>query len=47
MARAAHGFTYDGRLRPAELMLTGGGDVVEIRRAETYDDYIATVRRGV
>ncbi|MER6004795.1 diaminopimelate decarboxylase [Nonomuraea angiospora] len=40
------GFTYNGRLRPAELMLTDGGDVVEIRRAETYDDYIATVRWG-
>ncbi|WP_431917879.1 diaminopimelate decarboxylase [Nonomuraea jabiensis] len=43
----AMGFTYNGRLRPAELMLTDGGDVVEIRRAETYDDYIATVRWGV
>ncbi|TYB69200.1 diaminopimelate decarboxylase [Nonomuraea sp. PA05] len=40
----AMGFTYNGRLRPAELMLTDGGDVVEIRRAETYDDYTATVR---
>ncbi|UBU11421.1 diaminopimelate decarboxylase [Nonomuraea gerenzanensis] len=42
----AMGFTYNGRLRPAELMLTDGGDVVEIRRAETYDDYMATVRWG-
>lgn len=40
----AMGFTYNGRLRPAELMLTESGDVVEIRRAETFDDYVATVR---
>lgn len=40
----AMGFTYNGRLRPAELMLTADGDVVEIRRAETVDDYLATAR---
>lgn len=40
----AMGFTYNGRLRSAELMLTAGGDVVEIRRAETFDDYLATAR---
>lgn len=40
----AMGFTYNGRLRPAELMLTADGDVVEIRRAETVDDYVATAR---
>jgi diaminopimelate decarboxylase/decarboxylase len=40
----AMGFTYNGRLRPAELMLTADGDVVEIRRAETFDDYVATAR---
>lgn len=40
----AMGFTYNGRLRPAELLLTPGGDVVEIRRAETFADYVATVR---
>jgi diaminopimelate decarboxylase/decarboxylase len=40
----AMGFTYNGRLRPAELMLTADGDVVEIRRAETFDDYLATAR---
>jgi diaminopimelate decarboxylase/decarboxylase len=39
----AMGFTYNGRLRPAELLLTRDGDVVEIRRAETYDDYVTTV----
>jgi diaminopimelate decarboxylase/decarboxylase len=40
----AMGFTYNGRLRPAELLLTSAGDVVEIRRAETFDDYLATAR---
>jgi diaminopimelate decarboxylase/decarboxylase len=40
----AMGFTYNGRLRPAELMLTQTGDVVEIRRAETFEDYVATVQ---
>jgi diaminopimelate decarboxylase/decarboxylase len=40
----AMGFTYNGRLRPAELLLTADGSVVEIRRAETFDDYVATVR---
>ncbi|GLZ51905.1 diaminopimelate decarboxylase [Actinomycetospora sp. NBRC 106378] len=40
----AMGFTYNGRLRPAELLLTADGDVVEIRRAETFDDYVSTVR---
>lgn len=39
----AMGFTYNGRLRPAELLLTADGDVVEIRRAETFDDWTATV----
>ncbi|HEV2377250.1 MAG TPA: diaminopimelate decarboxylase [Streptosporangiaceae bacterium] len=38
----AMGFTYNGRLRPAELLLMGNGDLVEIRRAEDFDDYIAT-----
>ncbi|UQA95668.1 diaminopimelate decarboxylase [Streptomyces halobius] len=38
------GFTYNGRLRPAELLLTDDGDIVEIRRAETFDDYLATAR---
>ncbi|GAA3753265.1 diaminopimelate decarboxylase [Salinactinospora qingdaonensis] len=40
----AMGFTYNGRLRPAELLLTSDGEVVEIRRAENCDDYLATVR---
>lgn len=40
---AAMGFTYNGRLRPAELLLTDENEVFEIRRHETYDDYTATV----
>jgi diaminopimelate decarboxylase/decarboxylase len=40
----AMGFTYNGRLRPAELLLTESGDVVEIRRAETFEDWTATAR---
>ena len=40
----AMGFTYNGRLRPAELLLKPDGDVVEIRRAEAFDDYIATAQ---
>jgi diaminopimelate decarboxylase len=40
----AMGFTYNGRLRPAELLLTADGDVVEIRRAEDIEDYLATAR---
>jgi diaminopimelate decarboxylase/decarboxylase len=38
----AMGFTYNGRLRPAELLLMENGELVEIRRAEDFDDYIAT-----
>nr|WP_189664088.1 diaminopimelate decarboxylase [Pseudomonas sp. SWRI111] len=40
----AMGFTYNGRLRPAELMLTDAGDVVEIRRAETFEDHTGPVQ---
>ncbi|MEV5886552.1 diaminopimelate decarboxylase [Streptomyces sp. NPDC052020] len=40
----AMGFTYNGRLRPAELLLTDDGEVVEIRRAEGFADYLATAR---
>jgi diaminopimelate decarboxylase len=40
----AMGFTYNGRIRPAELLLTPDGDVVEIRRAEGFEDYLATAR---
>jgi diaminopimelate decarboxylase len=38
------GFTYNGRLRPAELLLTGSEGVLEIRRPERFEDYVATVR---
>jgi len=39
----AMGFNYNGKLRSAELLLRENGDVVEIRRAETIDDYFATL----
>lgn len=37
------GFTYNGRLRPQELLLHPDGTVERIRRAETVDDYFATL----
>ncbi|MCL2877157.1 MAG: diaminopimelate decarboxylase [Acidobacteria bacterium] len=40
----AMGFNYNGKLRSAELLLTQDGSVELIRRAETLDDYFATVR---
>ncbi|MBN1758784.1 MAG: diaminopimelate decarboxylase [Chitinispirillaceae bacterium] len=39
----AMGFNYNGKLRSAELLLRNGGEVVEIRRAETPDDLFATL----
>lgn len=39
----AMGFQYNGKLRSAELLLRPSGEVKEIRRAETMDDYYATV----
>lgn len=39
----AMGFQYNGKLRSAELLLKENGDVELIRRAETYEDYFATV----
>jgi len=39
----AMGFNYNGKLRSAELLLREDGDVVEIRRAETVEDYFATL----
>jgi diaminopimelate decarboxylase len=39
----AMGFNYNGKLRSAELLLEKGGNVRQIRRAETIDDYFATV----
>ncbi len=39
----AMGFQYNGKLRSAELLLEPDGKVREIRRAETLDDYFATL----
>jgi diaminopimelate decarboxylase len=37
------GFNYNGKLRSAELLLKDDGSVQLIRRAETMDDYFATL----
>jgi diaminopimelate decarboxylase len=37
------GFNYNGKLKSAELLLRENGETVEIRRAETNEDYFATV----
>ena len=37
------GFNYNGKLRSAELLLREDGSILEIRRAETADDYFATL----
>jgi diaminopimelate decarboxylase len=39
----AMGFNYNGKLRSAELLLREDGEVVQIRRAETLNDYFATL----
>jgi len=39
----AMGFNYNGKLRSAELLLREDGSVEMIRRAETLDDYFATI----
>lgn len=39
----AMGFQYNGKLRSAELLLRPDGKVVPIRRAETPEDYFATI----
>lgn len=39
----AMGFNYNGKLRSAELLLEEDGSVRQIRRAETIDDYFATL----
>jgi diaminopimelate decarboxylase len=39
----AMGFNYNGRLRPQELLLKKDGSVALIRRAETAQDYFATL----
>jgi len=40
----AMGFNYNARLRPQELMLREDGSVELIRRAETLDDHLATLK---
>lgn len=42
----AMGFNYNGKLRSAELLRRENGEVVLIRRAETLDDYFATLNFG-
>jgi diaminopimelate decarboxylase len=37
------GFNYNGKLRSAELLLKSDGTVEQIRRAETLEDYFATL----
>jgi len=39
----AMGFNYNGKLRCGELLLRPDGSVVVIRRAETVEDYFATL----
>ena len=39
----AMGYNYNGKLRSAELLLRTDGSVELIRRAETIDDYFATL----
>lgn len=39
----AMGFTYNGRLRPKELLLRADGNVELIRREETLEDHFATL----
>ena len=39
----AMGFQYNGKLRSAELLMEEDGSVRQIRRAETLDDYFATL----
>jgi len=39
----AMGFNYNAKLRSAELLLRENGEVIEIRRSETVDDYFKTL----
>ena len=39
----AMGFNYNGKLRSAEFLMRPDGSFVQIRRAETIDDYFATL----
>lgn len=40
----AMGFNYNAKLRSAEYLLKKDGSVKMIRRAQTYDDYVSTLR---
>jgi diaminopimelate decarboxylase len=40
------GFNYNAKLRSAELLLREDGNVVQIRRAETIEDYFSTLDFG-
>eukprot|EP01069_Polyplicarium_translucidae_P004881 Polyplicarium_translucidae@DN2677_c0_g2_i2.p1 len=42
----AMGHNYNGKLRPAEYLKTATGEVVEIRRGETFDDLFRTLREA-
>ena len=37
------GFNYNGKLKSAELLLRENGEAVQIRRAETIEDYFTTL----
>ena len=39
----AMGFNYNGKLRSAELLIKEDGSIIEIRRAETVEDYFKTL----
>jgi diaminopimelate decarboxylase len=39
----AMGFNYNGKLRSSELLLRENGEVTQIRRAETVEDYFVTL----
>ena len=39
----AMGYNYNGKLKSAELLLREDGSVKQIRRAETPEDYFATL----
>jgi len=39
----AMGFNYNGKLRCGEILLRGDGSLLQIRRAETIEDYFATL----
>ena len=39
----AMGFNYNGKLRSSELLLRNDGSILKIRRAETVEDYFATL----